>query len=160
MTEILHQPGFLGTTANFAADFTLVLMVLTAGLFTVGLVMARKRHYGIHRWIQTSAAALNAILVLWMMILPFRDFIIRDQGGPRPAYFYSITVLHALIGAAAFSFGIFVTLRGNELVPDALKFNNYKGFMRVAYSLYMAATLLGILVYWTWFVRVPNPPLY
>jgi uncharacterized membrane protein YozB (DUF420 family) len=160
MTDIFHRPGFLGTRANFAADATLILMLVIAALFTVGLVMARRRHYKIHRWIQTSAATLNAVLVIWMMILPYRDFVIRDQGGPRPGIFYTVTSLHALIGAAAFTFGLFVTLRGNELVPKPLKFNNYKGFMRVAYGLYMVATLVGVLVYITWFVLIPNPPVY
>lgn len=160
MTGILHQPGFLGTNANFAADMTLVLMLLIAALFTVGFILARQRRYVEHRWIQTTAATLNAILVLWMMILPFRDFILRDTDGPRPGIFYTITGIHAAIGAIAFVFGVFVTLRGNQLVPRVLRFNNYKLFMRVAYSLYILATLLGILVYFTWFVIVPNPPIY
>jgi uncharacterized membrane protein YozB (DUF420 family) len=160
MTELLHRPGFLGTSANLAADVTLVLMLLVAAMFTVGLVMARRRRYQVHRWIQTSAAVLNAILVLWLMVLPFRDFVLRDVGGPRPTIFYAVTTLHALFGAVAFPFGMFVTLRGNGLVPKALKFNNYKLFMRTAYGLYMFTTLLGILVYLTWFVIIPNPPLY
>jgi uncharacterized membrane protein YozB (DUF420 family) len=160
MTELLHRPGFLGTSANFAADVTLVLMILVAAMFTVGLVMARRRRYEVHRWIQTSAAALNAILVLWLMILPFRDFVLRDVGGPRPTIFYAVTTVHALAGAIAFPFGMFVTLRGNGLVPKPLRFNNYKLFMRTAYGLYMFTTLLGILVYLTWFVLIPNPPIY
>jgi hypothetical protein len=88
MIDLLHQPGFLGTHANFAADFTLVIMLLIAGLFTLGTVMARRQRYQVHRWIQTSAALLNLIMVLWMMILPFRDFVVRDVGGPRPTLFY------------------------------------------------------------------------
>ena len=32
MTELLHQPGFLGTSANFAADMTLVLDFLVAAV--------------------------------------------------------------------------------------------------------------------------------
>jgi hypothetical protein len=43
MTGILHQPGFLGTNANFAADLTLVLMLLIAVLFTVGFILARQK---------------------------------------------------------------------------------------------------------------------
>jgi uncharacterized membrane protein YozB (DUF420 family) len=160
MTELLHRPGFLGTNANFAADMTLVLMLLVATLFTIGFYMARRGKYEVHRWIQTSAATLNAILVLWLMILPFRDFVLRDQGGPRPGIFYYVTVAHALIGAVAFPFGMFVMLRANRLVPKALWFNNYKLFMRTAYTLYMLATLVGVFVYYTWFVAIPNPPLY
>jgi uncharacterized membrane protein YozB (DUF420 family) len=160
MIELLHQPGFLGTQANFAADLTLVVMLALATLFTLGVVLARRRKYTAHRWVQTSAAVLNVGMVLWMMILPFRDFVIRDIGGPRPAMFYTITSIHALIGLAAVTFGLFVTMRGNELVPEALKFNNYKLFMRIAYGLYMMATLLGVWVYINWFIQIPNPPIY
>jgi len=160
MIELLHQPGFLGTRANFAADFTLVLMLLILGLFTLGVYLARKRRYEAHRWVQTSAALLNLGMVLWMMILPYRDFVMRDQGGPRPTVFYATTSLHAIAGAAALVFGLFVVLRANGLVPNALKFRNYKGYMRAAYGLYFAATLLGVLVYVVWFIVVPNSPTY
>ena len=160
MDELFHRPGFLGTNANLSADMTLVLMLVVAAMFTVGFWMALRRQYEIHRWIQTSAASLNAVLVLWLMILPFRDFVLRDQGGPRPAIFYWVTVVHALVGAIAFPFGMFVVLRGNGLVPKALQFNNYKLFMRTAYGLYMVATLLGVVVYLVWFVLIPNPPVF
>jgi hypothetical protein len=43
--------------------------------------------------------------------------------------------------------GIFVVLRGNNLVPSALRFKNYKLFMRTSYALYMLATALGVIVY-------------
>ena len=59
--------------------------------------------------------------------------------------------LHGLIGFSALTFGLFVTLRGNGLVPRALQFNNYKLFMRFAYGLYMLATLLGVGVYLVWY---------
>jgi uncharacterized membrane protein YozB (DUF420 family) len=160
MTDLLHRPGFLGTAANFAADTTLVLMLLILALFTLGVWLARQRQYEAHRWVQTTAVLLNAVLVLWMMILPFRDFVLRDSGGPRPNIFYTVTTLHALAGAVAFPFGVFVALRGNGLVPDALKFRDYKRYMRTAYGLYILATLFGVLVYLVWFVVIPNPPAF
>ena len=160
MNNLLHRPGFLGTNANFAADMTLVLMLLAATLFTLGFYLARRRRYQAHRWVQTGAASLNAIMVLWMMLLPFRDFVLRDTGGPRTGVFYTVTTLHALIGGVALLFGMFVVLRGNELVPAAFKFRNYKGFMRTAYALYIVATLLGILVYLVWFIWIRNPPVF
>jgi uncharacterized membrane protein YozB (DUF420 family) len=71
-----------------------------------------------------------------------------------------VTSVHAIIGFVALTFGLFVTLRGNELVPQPLKFNNYKRYMRIAYGLYMAATLLGVWVYIIWFITIPNPPQF
>lgn len=160
MVEILHSAGFLGTRANFAADMTLLLGILVAALFTTGLILARMKNYKAHRWVQTTAAAINLILILWLMVLPFRDFVVRDNGGPRPSIFYIVTTIHATIGFVGVLFGVFVALRGNELMIPQLKFNNYKVFMRISYALYMAATLLGFWVYYTWFVAISNTPVY
>lgn len=160
MDEILHQPGFLGTSANFAADMTLVLSLIVAALFTWGFYLARKGRYGQHRWVQTSAAGLNAVLVGWMMLLPFRDFVAPGLPEQLGEQFYAVTTFHALLGSSALLLGIFVVLRGNELVPRALMFSNYKLFMRASYILYMLATLIGIWVYLTWFVYNPNPPIF
>ena len=53
----------------------------------------------------------------------------------------------AIVGAIGVVLGVFVALRGNELVPKALRFKNYKAFMLPAYGLYMAGTALGVAVY-------------
>lgn len=161
MTELLHQPGFLGTSANWAADMTLLASALVALLLTIGVVLAVRGQYRAHRWFQTSAAALNAILVLWLMVLPFRDFVAPpDNPAGLPLSAIATTRIHAAVGTAALVFGLFVTLRANKLMPKFLQFNNYKAFMRVAYALYMLATLIGLFVYITWFVGNPTPPSY
>ena len=161
MTELLHQPGFLGTSANWAADMTLVASAVVVLLLTVGVLLAVRGQYRAHRLFQTSAATLNAILVLWLMVLPFRDFVApatNPAGLPLSAI--ATTRIHAAVGTIALVFGLFVTLRANNLMPKFLRFNNYKAYMRVAYLLYMLASLIGLFVYITWFVGNPNPPLY
>ena len=50
-------------------------------------------------------------------------------------------------GTDGFLFGIFVVLRANGLVPERLRFKNYKLFMRSAYALYSLATAMGLVVY-------------
>ena len=160
MTEILHRPGFFGTAANFAADVTLLLSIVVALALTAGVVMALRGRYNTHRWIQTSAVVLNVILVLWFMILPYRDFIAPGIPEQLDERFYWVTTLHAFVGFFAFTLGTFVVLRANGLMIERLKFRNYKLFMRTSYGLYMLTTLLGIWVYFAWFVNNPNPPVY
>lgn len=160
MEDILHRPGFLGTNANLAADLTLVVILLTAGLFSLGAWLARRRRYGQHRWVQTAAALLNAGLVLWMMILPFRDFVAPGIPARLGQPFYAISAVHGLVGASGLLLGLFVVLRANGLAPKPLRFSNYRLFMRLSYGLYMLATLLGVLVYLTWFVWSASPPSY
>ncbi|MEX1247748.1 MAG: hypothetical protein WEA61_04655 [Anaerolineales bacterium] len=158
MTEFLHQPGFLGTNANTAADLTLSLSILVMLTFSLGYYLALKGRYDVHKWVQTTGALLNVVLVLWLMLLPYRDFILRDKGGPREEIFYFVTTLHAVVGFFAFFWGNFVVLRGHKLVPKALRFNNYKFFMRTAYALYLTTTIIGVWLYYTWYVVVEKTP--
>lgn len=158
MTEFLHQPGFFGTNGNMAADITLSLSILVMLIFSLGYFLALRGRYDTHKWVQTSGALLNIVLVLWLMILPYRDFILRDTGGPREDIFYLVTMLHAGVGFFAFFWGNFVVLRGHKLVPKFLRFNNYKFFMRIAYALYLLTTLAGLWVYYTWYVVLEEAP--
>jgi hypothetical protein len=161
MTELLHQPGFLGTSANWAADVTLLASLLVVILLTIGVVLAVRGQYRAHRWFQTSAASINAILVLWLMVLPFRDFVApASNPAGLPLSAIATTRIHAAVGTTALIFGLFVTLRANGLMPKFLRFNNYKAYMRVAYALYMLASLIGLFVYITWFVGNASPPSY
>lgn len=165
MEDILHQPGFLGTAGNFAVDLTLAAMILMAIIFTVGVVLARRQKYEAHRWFQTSGAIINVVFVSWMMFLPFALDVYPEIPERLDEPFYYVATLHASVGIVGFLFGAFVTLRGNfgdsaRWFPKALAFDNYKLFMRIAYALYITATLLGIWVYFTWFVNNPNPPTY
>jgi uncharacterized membrane protein YozB (DUF420 family) len=160
MVDLFHQPGFLGTSANFLADMTLVLSIVVAAALTAGFILARRGDYRAHRVVQTASAGTNAVLVLWLMILPFRDFIVPGLPERLGERFYGLTTVHAVVGACALAFGLFVVLRANGLMPKPLRFRNYKAFMRVSYALYLVATLLGIGVYLTWFVWNPNPPTF
>lgn len=149
----MSEKGFLGTNASVLADISLVLGILVALTLTVGMIMAVRRRYDVHRWIQTTAVSINVVQVLTIMIASFLKS--ASPGIPQKLNetYYQAATIHALFGLFTLVFGTFVMLRGNELVPNALKFNNYKLFMRTAYTLYMLTTLLGIWVYATWYAR-------
>jgi uncharacterized membrane protein YozB (DUF420 family) len=139
---------------------TLVLMIVIAIALTIGVVLARRGKYGSHRWLQTASVALNVVLVIWLMILPYRDFVAPGVPGQLNEPFFLVTTLHGIAGFFAFVLGSFIVLRANGLMINALKFSNYKLFMRTSYGLYMLTILLGLLVYYFWFVNNPNPPVY
>jgi uncharacterized membrane protein YozB (DUF420 family) len=147
MTDFLTTPGFLGTKATLRSDLTLVLILISAVLFNVGFILARRKHFTAHRWVQTSAVTLNTLVVLISMVTSYIIYILPGIPAKLAQGDYAVTTLHALIGAIALVWGVFVALRGNNLVPKKLRFNNYKLFMRWAYGLYMLATLGGIIVY-------------
>lgn len=147
MNALLASPGFLGTKATFRSDATLLLILFSAVLFTIGWRFAVGKHYQVHRWLMTTSATLNAFAILFTMISSFWVNILPGLPAKFFVSTYGVTTVHALVGAIGLLLGIFVVLRGNELVPDSLKFNNYKLFMRTSYGLYMLSTLGGIILY-------------
>jgi len=147
MGNFLDQVGFLGTKAPVRSDITLILILLSALMFTIGWQLALRKRYEAHRWFQTAAATLNAIVVILAMVNVFIVYILPGIPAKLFQGSYGATTVHALVGAIGLILGVFVVLRANKLVPEGLRFNNYKLFMRTSYSLYMLATLLGVVVY-------------
>jgi len=147
MGSFFDQLGFLGTKAPMRSDITLVLTLITAVLFTIGWRLAVNKKYEVHRWVQTVAVIINAIVVLIAMINVFIVYILPGIPGKLFQGSYGATTLHGFVGAIGLILGIFIVLRANNLVPKSLRFKNYKLFMRTSYVIYMLATLLGLVVY-------------
>lgn len=145
--RIVLIPAAARPMAPLGAKLSLVAMVLAAVLFTIGWRLAVSKRFEAHRWVQTAAVCLNAIPVLAWMIRSFVKYIVPELPARLGQRSYAVTTVHALVGAIGLVFGVFVMLRGNELVPARLRFTNYKRFMRSAYALYMLATALGVIVY-------------
>src|SRR5262249_19484732 len=105
----------------------------------------------------TTAVAINVVQVLAIMLASFLKSAAPGIPQKLNETYYQAAVVHALFGFVTLIFGTFVALRGNELVPRALEFKNYKLFMRTAYSMYILVTLLGIWVYNVWYINTPAP---
>ncbi len=147
MTDFYLWPGFLGTRATFGPDLALVLILLSSTLFTIGWQLAVHKHYDVHRWVQTSAAVINAAVVLVVMVGSFLGFLLPQISAHLAQPPVWVALVHACVGTICFLLGTFVVLRANKLVPKAWRFKNYKLFMRTSYSLYMLTTFIGIAVY-------------
>jgi len=150
--DFLQGPGFPGGNGTIGADVSLVVSVLAAALFTIGWRLAAGKRYEAHRWAQTAAACLNAVLVLVWMIRSFVLYILPRIPGSFGTGSYAVSTVHSVVGALGMAPGLCVVLRGNELVPRSLRFSNYKLFMRWSYVLYMLGTLTGVIVYYVVYV--------
>ncbi|WP_322816457.1 hypothetical protein [Chloroflexus sp.] len=138
--------GFLGTKATFAQDISLIGSILVAIAFTIGAYLAVKGYYTAHRWVQTGAAGVNLALVFGVMI-PSLLNVSPDENLTLPAAAFVAMPAHEVIGTVAMVFGVYVVLVGNEWLPQHWRFTNYKLFMRIAFGLYLAATIIGVAVY-------------
>jgi uncharacterized membrane protein YozB (DUF420 family) len=151
----MNARGFLGTNASLLSDLSLVMGVLVALTLTIGVVMAVRKKFVIHRWIQSTAVALNVLQVAVIMIGSFARSAAPGIPARLDENYYAVALGHGLLGTATLLFGVFVALRANELVPSFLRFHNYKRFMRTAYALYMTTTALGVGVYVSWYTGKP-----
>jgi uncharacterized membrane protein YozB (DUF420 family) len=152
MVQWLTGPGFLGAGAPLYSDLSLLLILLAAGLFTWGWRLAAGRQYASHRWVQTAAATLNALVVLSVMIASFVKHILPGVPNKLLEGSYGVTTVHAMVGAVGLILGIFVVVQANRRIPKRLPFRNVRQTMRVSYALYLASTFLGVLVYVAAFV--------
>lgn len=148
----LNAAGFLGTNATLQSDISLILGILIAITLTIGVAMAIRKQFDIHQRIQTIAVSLNILQILFIMLGSYFRSAAPGIPSQLNSAYYQVAFGHALIGFFAATFGTFVMMRGNNLVPKALRFNNYKLFMRIAYVLYMLVTILGIWTYYQWYM--------
>lgn len=147
MSDFLTTPGFLGTKATLRSDLTLVLILITALLFNIGFILARRKQFKAHRLVQTSSVIINTLVVIISMVTSYTIHILPGIPSKLAEGDYAVITLHAIVGAIGLFFGVFVALRGNELVPKSLRFSNYKKFMRWSYALYMLSTIGGVIIY-------------
>jgi uncharacterized membrane protein YozB (DUF420 family) len=147
MSILFKQASIFGTRAPLISDITLILVLLTASLLTLGWRLAVHRRYKAHRWVQTCAVSLNTVVVLIVMAGSYVSSILPGIPAKLGEAPYGITTVHALVGVASVVLGVYVVLVGNSLLPKSLRFKNYKLFMRISYALYMIATFLGVVVY-------------
>lgn len=152
MGFLFKGAGLLGTRAPLVSDISLILIILTAIMFTIGWRLAVHRRYEAHRWVQTAAVLLNSAVVISVMVSSYVLFILPGIPAKLGEGSYGITTVHALVGLVSLILGVYVVLVGNSLLPAKLRFTNYKPFMRTAYALYITATLLGVVVYIAVFV--------
>ncbi len=147
MNGLLDGAGPVATKAPLGADVSLVLMVLAAVLFTIGWRLAVRRRFAAHRWVQTSAVALNAVVVAAWMVRSLVRNVLPGIPAKLGQGSYAVATVHACVGVVAVVLGVFVVLRASELVPRRLRFTNYKRFMRASYALYLLATLTGVILF-------------
>jgi plastocyanin len=146
--------GFLGTNASLLSDLSLALGLLVALTLTFGVIMARRRKIQVHRWVQSTAVTLNVLQVGLIMLGSFARSAAPGLPDRVGEPYYWMALAHGLLGLVTLLLGVFIAIRANELLPrflHFLRFHNFKLFMRSAYGLYMASTLLGVGVYLTWY---------
>ena len=140
--------GFLGRPSTFGADLNLVIQIALGLLLLAGLFLARRSRYAAHGLCQSTALVATLVMTaIWMAPAYHANYgpgIFKLGNRINVA-----AAAHVVSGTAALLLGIYVVLvAGTPLVPKALRFGNYKIWMRSLISVWWLALLLGVLTYW------------
>jgi len=139
----LDASGFLTGRSSLGADVSLLVSVLAMALLTAGVVLVRRRH----RWVQTAAVVLNAVLVVIWMFRSLRLYILPGIPGTLSKHGHTLTAVHAATGAVGVVLGVYVVVRAGQLTQRGRSVGRYKTAMRVAYLVYLAGFVLGAWLY-------------
>lgn len=89
--------GFLGTTASFWSDLSLVLILLFGGMAVYGGIRARQKRFSAHCPMMAVAALLNWVPVLVVMV-PGWIGVVSDPGMLESGPLAMTAVFHGLLG--------------------------------------------------------------
>jgi uncharacterized membrane protein YozB (DUF420 family) len=143
----LDASGFLTGRSSLGADVSLLVSILAIALLTAGVLLVRRRHYDAHRWVQTTAVVLNAILVAIWMFRARSLYILPGVPGTLSKHGHALAAVHAATGAVGVVLGVFVVVGAGLLTRRGRSVGRYKTAMRVAYVVYLCAFVLGAWLY-------------
>lgn len=133
-------------------NLNLTIQLLMGAALLAGMWLARRKRYRAHAFCQTTVVLFNLIPIFYFMAPVFHAGV--QPGLPQRLNdsFYSVATAHAALGTAAEVFGIYIILvAGTKLLPSALRFRNYKRWMRVELALWWMTILLGLATYFVWY---------
>jgi hypothetical protein len=142
--------GFFGP-GPLAADVNLTLeVVLVLGL-TAGMIFARRGRIETHRVNQTIWALVNAALAACVMV-PSLAHAKFSSLADLAHWSSALPWLHAAIGALTLAGALWLVLQMNDVLPERWHIAWWKRLMRLTLAGYWLVALLGILLYFQWYV--------
>lgn len=152
--QVLLAPGFLGTAASLSADIVLLLEIAMALVLLLGAFLARVRRYKSHALCQSTVVLLNLIVISFVMAPVFQARVLPKLPARLAKPYYLLSTAHAALGTSAEIVSLYILISaGTTVLPDRLRFRNYKVWMRSTLVLWWTTLLLGIATYVRWYVH-------
>jgi uncharacterized membrane protein YozB (DUF420 family) len=149
--------GFLGTGAPFAADLNLAVQLGMEAAVTAGALLARRKRYRAHGACQMSVLVLNGLMIGMVMWPSFQQQVRPVLPTVLHKWYYASAVMHAGLGTTAEILGLYIAaVAGTTVLPDWLRFKDWKRWMRMELALWSIVVLTGVLTYYAWYVAPPH----
>lgn len=148
--------GFLGTAAPRYADIVLLLEIGMGVALIIGGVLAHRQRFRAHAWCQSAVVLLNAGVIALVMVPSFRDQVSPQIPLKLTKPYFALATAHGALGCVVECAALYLLLAaGTKLLPEALRLQRYKLWMRIVLASWWLVLLLGIATYTRWYV--PHP---
>jgi plastocyanin len=145
--------------APAAANMNLAAQLLMGFALVVGMFLARRKLFRAHAVCQSLVVLINPIPIAIYMLPVFGRGVLHELPGKLGERFYAVSTAHAALGLAAEIFGLYIILSaGTKFLPQALRLENYKRWMRAELALWWLVIALGVGVYLVWYQASASPP--
>jgi uncharacterized membrane protein YozB (DUF420 family) len=145
--------GFLGTGATFGADLNLVVQAAMGLALVAGYLLAKRKRFAAHGVCQTTVLLLNLGMIGLVMWPSFEQQVRPALPKGLHKWYYAAATIHALLGAAAELLGLYIVIvAGTRVVPQSMRFRNWKRWMRTELVLWSIVLLTGVGTYYSWYV--------
>jgi uncharacterized membrane protein YozB (DUF420 family) len=151
--SFIPTKGFLGTSATFGADLNLVVQLIMGTALIAGTLLAKHKCYRTHGICQTTVLLLNLLMIGLVMGPSFQQLVKPALSKGFHKWYYEVATIHGVLGIAAELLGLYiVAVAGTNVLPQWLRFTNWKWWMRTELVLWAIVLLGGVSTYCTWYV--------
>lgn len=145
--------GFLGTGATFEADLNLVVQVIMGLALIAGSCLAKRKRYTAHGICQSTVLLLNLGMIGLVMWPSFQQQVRPALPERLHKWYFAVATIHALLGATAEILGLYIAIvAGTRVLPQFLRFTNWKRWMRTELILWSVVVLTGVGTYYSWYI--------
>jgi uncharacterized membrane protein YozB (DUF420 family) len=153
--------GILGTRASTTSDLVLLayVFILLPGML-IGFGFARRKMFvPYHKFTMTGVTLINWVLIVYVMLVSYSYSVAPELPGNLNQLYALIATVHLVTGAFAQAFATYLIVlmwtertRFEGLLPSALRIQRIKTPMRVTLGLWITTVILGLGLYFTWYV--------
>src|ERR1700685_3316198 len=143
--------GFLGNGATFAADLNFVVQLIMGTALITGTVLARRKRYRAHGICQTTVLLLNLLMIGLVMWPSFQQQVKPAMSKVLRKWYFEVALVHGVLGITTEILGLYIVIvAGTNILPQWLRFNHWKLWMRTEMVLWAIVLLGGLAAYCAW----------
>lgn len=145
--------GFLGTGATFEADLNLLVQLVMGIALVAGSLLAKRKRFTAHGICQTTVLLLNLGMIGLVMWPSFQQQVRPELPKGFHRWYYAAATIHALLGVTAELLGLYIVLvASTRVLPQSLRFKDWKRWMRAELILWSIVALTGVWTYYAWYI--------